>query len=321
MRRSTGIRSRPVRHAEGHIDVITARIVGGLGNQMFQYAAALALARHHGTDVRLDIGEFRVNTARRFQLRMLQVGAAVADDAASEVERLETVPRALVATGEMVRRIGRRIAPRTDEIYHEPTFHFDPGFFDLKPPVTLSGYFQSERYFTSVADEVRQQFKLLRPLPAGALAVAERVERTPVAVSVHVRRGDYVNQPDAARVHGVHGADYYRRATNIIEAGLGSNVTFFVFSDEPETASSILDFLPRERLVLVKGDPDRPWDDLTVMSRCHHHVVANSSFSWWGAWLNPRPDKRVVAPRAWFTTSELRQKNTCDLYPDHWILV
>ncbi|MBT2829259.1 alpha-1,2-fucosyltransferase, partial [Staphylococcus coagulans] len=76
-----------------------------------------------------------------------------------------------------------------------------------------------------------------------------------------------------------------------------------------------------EQLVHVSGDPERPWEDMALMARCRHHVIANSSFSWWGAWLNPSSDKIVIAPRAWFTSAELRARNTCDLYPAGWILL
>jgi hypothetical protein len=99
------------------------------------------------------------------------------------------------------------------------------------------------------------------------------------------------------------------------------DLTIFVFSDDPAAAEGVLDFVPAASLVHVRGDPERPWEDLALMTRCRHHVVANSSFSWWGAWLNPSPDKVVIAPRAWFTLAGLRQQNTCDLWPASWILL
>jgi hypothetical protein len=102
---------------------------------------------------------------------------------------------------------------------------------------------------------------------------------------------------------------------------VGARITAFVFSDDPNDAEAVLDFAPRGSLVHVRGDPHRPWEDMALMARCRHHITANSSFSWWGAWLNPSADKIVIAPREWFTPGELRQRNTCDLYPPGWILV
>src|SRR5262249_30692563 len=95
----------------------------------------------------------------------------------------------------------------------------------------------------------------------------------------------------------------------------------FVFSDDPATAERELHFVPASRLVHVRGDAGRPWEDMALMARCRHHVIANSSFSWWGAWLNRSPEKIVVAPRAWFTPSDLGKRNPGDLYPSGWILV
>jgi Glycosyl transferase family 11 len=95
----------------------------------------------------------------------------------------------------------------------------------------------------------------------------------------------------------------------------GSDVTFFLFSDEPDAAAETVDFLAAGQLVVVSGDTGRPWESMALMARCRHHVIANGSFSWRGAWLDPKPDKTVVAPRAWFTPAELRTRNTCNLCP------
>jgi hypothetical protein len=141
-----------------------------------------------------------------------------------------------------------------------------------------------------------------------------------VPVSVHIRRGDYLN-PGTAEFHGILGEPYYRQAIDRIEAALGEGIDFFIFSDDPAAAEQVLNFVPKPRLNHVRGDPQRPWEDMALMARCRHHVTANSSFSWWGAWLNRSPDKVVVAPRAWFAPTELKKLNMTDLYPPGWILV
>ncbi len=146
-----------------------------------------------------------------------------------------------------------------------------------------------------------------------------RIEHSRLPVSVHVRRGDYLN-PGTTEFHGVLGEPYYREAVSRIGAALGNGADFFIFSDDPTAAGQVLNFVPKSRLTHVCGDPERPWEDMALMARCQHHVTANSSFSWWGAWLNRSPDKLVVAPRTWFAPTELKKLNTADLYPPGWIL-
>jgi hypothetical protein len=144
-----------------------------------------------------------------------------------------------------------------------------------------------------------------------------RIQASRLPISVHVRRGDYLN-PSTAKFHGILGEPYYRQALARIEAAIGGGAALFVFSDDPAAAEQVLNFVPKSRLVHVRGEPERPWEDMALMARCRHHIIANSSFSWWGAWLNPFPDKVVIAPRAWFAPTELKRHNTADLYPPGW---
>jgi hypothetical protein len=306
--------------------VITVSTLGGLGNQMFQYAAAKALANKHGVRLVIDDSAFRNYPLRSFLLDRLRVPEA----AGSINQRPVDAPRRTEGFAVMqwrnradrvLTRLGLVRLPRPASSYSEPHFQFDPDFFKLCNTVSIFGYFQSERYFIGIADELRRYFQPCEPLGPPALAMADRIARTEMPVSVHIRRGDYVRSAETARVHGSLGVKFYRKALDILQGTLPSPITVFVFSDEPADAESTLDFVSPDNLVHVRGDPDRPWEDMALMARCRHHVIANSSFSWWGAWLNPSADKIVVAPREWFTPVELRQRNTCDLYPSDWILV
>jgi hypothetical protein len=301
--------------------LIVVHVVGGLGNQMFQYAAALALARRHDVALQIDASGFRFYRSRPFQLDKLSIPAEYLPSRHAE-PLLPVRPSAALDLAERVlRRIGR---PRTfgrRGLYREPHYHFDRKFFELKPPVLLDGYFQSERYFAPVTDELRRHFRSQLPLAPAAAGVGDVIERTASSISVHVRRGDYITAAGAARTHGVPDSGYYRRAMDILASRNGGDFRVFLFSDAPDEAARLLDFIPAGRLVVVRGDTAQPWDGMALMAKCRHHIIANSSFSWWGAWLDPRPDKAVIAPRAWFTPDELRRKNTCDLYPEQWILV
>jgi hypothetical protein len=304
--------------------VITVSLIGGLGNQMFQYAAGKALAERHDVPLALDLSGFRNYALRSFLLDRLSVPEAElarASEASAEKTPhnftralwMQRIDRLLVCTG-----LPKLVASPTQ--YREPHFHYDPAFEALGPKTSLFGYFQSERYFSSIAKTLRDCLSPREPLSAISVEVLTRIERSLLPVSVHVRRGDYLNH-GTAEFHGILGESYYREAIDRIDAALGEGADFFIFSDDPAAAEQVLNFMPKSRLIHVYGDPERPWEDMALMARCRHHVTANSSFSWWGAWLNRSSDKIVVAPRAWFGPAELKKRNTADLYPPGWILV
>ena len=304
--------------------MITVSLIGGLGNQMFQYAAGKALAERHGVPLALDLSGFENYALRSFLLDRLLVPEASASPARAEPIQK---PEVNFARAKWKARIDRLLAkaglpkltPSPHE-YREPHFHYDPAFETLGPRTALFGYFQSERYFSSIAGSLRDWFSPREPLGSAAFTTLARIEASRLPISVHVRRGDYLN-PGTAEYHGILSDSYYRDALGRLGAGANQDAQLFVFSDDAAAAEQVLDFVPKSRQVYVRGDPARPWEDMALMARCRHHVIANSSFSWWGAWLNRSSDKIVVAPRAWFAPNELRSKNTEDLYPAGWILV
>jgi hypothetical protein len=293
---------------------------------MFQYAAAKALARRHGVELVVDESSFRTYALRSFMLDRLQIpeiDASIGKHSVSEPMRAKNfaIMQWRNRADRFLTRLGLAQLAKAHGAYSEPHLHFDPDFFSLGSTVSLYGYFQSERYFSNIADDLRCYFQPREPLGLQAQAVADMIARADTPVSIHVRRGDYVKSAETARVHGSLGAAYYKKALQVLQGTIGTRITTFVFSDDATAAEDSLNFASRENLVHVRGDPDRPWEDMTLMALCGHHIVANSSFSWWGAWLNPSPNKIVIAPREWFTPEELRRRNTCDLYPPDWILV
>ena len=304
--------------------MITVSLIGGLGNQMFQYAAGKALAERHGVRLCLDVSGFRDYALRSFLLDRLLVPEAVVSSEQAEVPQKVG---ANFVRAKWKRRIDRllgraglpKLAPSPQE-YREPHFHYDPAFEALGPETSLFGYFQSERYFGSIAGGLREWFMPREPLGGAGADMLARIESSRLPISVHVRRGDYLN-PGTAEFHGILAEPYYRQALGRLEAGIGQEAELFVFSDEAAAAEQVLNFVPKSRLVHVCGDPERPWEDMALMARCRHHIIANSSFSWWGAWLNRSPEKIVVAPRAWFAPAELSKRNTGDLYPAGWLVI
>ncbi|PDT58062.1 alpha-1,2-fucosyltransferase [Bradyrhizobium diazoefficiens] len=305
--------------------MITVSLIGGLGNQMFQYAAGKALAERHGVGLALDLSGFRSYPLRSFLLDRLLVPEAItaAQAEAGVPDKSESNFVRAKWRGRIDRLLGRAGLPQLAQQpheYREPHFHYDPAFEAQGPRTTLFGYFQSERYFGRIAESLRGWFSPREPVGGAAAEMLARIQASRLPVSVHVRRGDYLN-PGAAEFHGILGDAYYREALGRLEGAIGGEMELFVFSDDPAAAEQLLSFIPKSRLVHVRGEPERPWEDMVLMARCRHHIIANSSFSWWGAWLNGAQDKVVIAPRAWFAPNELRKVNTADLYPDGWILV
>jgi hypothetical protein len=304
--------------------MITVSLIGGLGNQMFQYAAGKALAERHGASLALDLGGFRNYnyfgnynlTPRPFlldRLRVPEAGGGSVTKAAENFVRAKS--KELI--DRLLSRGGLPKLAQSPQDYREPHFHYDHAFEALGPQTNLFGYFQSERYFGSIAECLRDWFAPRKPLVGEMLGL---IQASRLPISVHVRRGDYLN-PDTAEVHGILGEPYYRQALGRLERATGREAELFVFSDDPPASEQVLNFVPRSRLVHVRGEPERPWEDMALMAHCRHHIIANSSFSWWGAWLNRSPDKIVIAPHAWFAPNELKKRNTCDLYPPGWLVI
>lgn len=286
--------------------MIVTRLSGGLGNQMFQYAAGRRLALARGTELVLDpspLSDPRVRTPRCYELGRYPIRARVGEP--SEIDALERRRRSL--TSRLARRLGRRPASV------ERGFGFDPAVLDLPDGSCLEGHWQSERYFADAADEVRAELSLETPPGENDAAWLARIASCS-SVSVHVRRGDYVSDPAVLAMHGTCSLDYYVRACEHLAKRVADPV-YFVFTDDPEWARSHLS-LPGETAFVDHNGPDAGPEDLRLMSRCQHHIIANSTFSWWGAWLDPRPDKLVIAPRRWFQDD---RRQTRDVVPDGWV--
>ena len=211
------------------------------------------------------------------------------------------------------RLLDRALPLRRRTLIVERAFTFDPDVLrTTRRNIYLQGYWQSEKYFRDIRPMLQRDLTVKTEPDAANAAMAGRIRRVE-SVSLHVRRGDYVSNEVTTRVHGVMDPDYYRRAAE----DLGARVRqphFFVFSDEPQWAREHLELGHPTTVVDLNG-PDRSCEDLRLMRLCRHHIIANSSFSWWGAWLSDGPDPVVIAPKRWFRESE---HDTRDLIPDRW---
>lgn len=286
--------------------MIVTKLCGGLGNQMFQYAMARRLALDHEAPLYLDLRDFVSDPLRDYRLAHLRIQAEIATSA---------ILRHFAAGSWRTWRGLRRLAPYIPvrgKVRQERDFAFDPAALECRPPIYLSGFWQSERYFASVADHIRTDFQLNQPMTADREALAARMRATQ-SVSLHVRRGDYVTNAHTNAYHGVMPIEWYQRAMAMM-AEAQEQPTFFVFSDDPAWVRDNMSApWPME---FVDPDPDgREFEDMHLMACCRNHITANSSFSWWGAWLNPRLDKRVIVPRRWFDQGG---QPTTDLIPREW---
>jgi hypothetical protein len=291
---------------------VVTHLMGGLGNQMFQYAAGRALALRTGSSLKLDLSGCDAADARPFELDKCPIDAVAATKA--ELAALGAATRA--QPNRLVRMLGRLkesyFTPNS-RICRERHFHFDPAVINLRPPVLLFGHWQSERYFLDYADTIRCELTSTIELDAKNAAMAERIESVN-AVSLHVRRGDYADNPVTNRYHGTCTVDYYQRSLAYLSERIQSP-HIFVFSDDYDWARGNLRFTVPTTFIDINTAAEG-YRDMQLMVRCRHHIIANSSFSWWGAWLSPRAEKVVVAPRRWFRTTT---NDTRDLIPEGWI--
>jgi hypothetical protein len=178
----------------------------------------------------------------------------------------------------------------------------------------LIGYWQSERYFLGIRDVLGAELEV-QEAPTGAnLRLLERI-RSCDAVSLHVRRGDYVADPRTNAFHGILDQTYYQDALRVVGDQVG-NPTVFVFSDDIEAARAYVGHLGLMTFVDVNG-PAEAHQDLRLMRACKHHIIANSSLSWWGAWLADWPHKVVIAPRRWFKDPNAQGRSE-ELIPRNW---
>ena len=291
--------------------MICVQLKGGLGNQLFQYAAGRALALRHSTDLLLDPYAFDIinskTTTRYFELNNFKYLARIATREESRdfrwLQRLSP--------------LSRMVSPWIS--YKEKSVTFDSGFHSLKNNTYLVGYWQSHNYFTDFSAELMVEISPSTPLSSKSLDCLYKINHSN-SVAIHIRRGDYVSSPTASKYHGVLPLDYYYAAIQCI----ANNITspqYFIFSDDPEWCRSNLLLNSSNAVFIDHNDGANAWQDLVLMSHCQNSIIANSSFSWWGAWLADQQQsgrqRLVVAPSRWFGGGNVQ--SVVGRFPSHWI--
>lgn len=288
--------------------MIIVELSGGFGNQLFQYAAGLSLAKHHGVELRVDISRLNkpdtiTGTTRNadiFNLAILPLEATLHD--------VETIvnQQLLSSTLDMFKPLHKR------RIYKERSTRFDKNFFKAPTPLYLKGNRQSEKYFRPYQSFVREHLQLSRSIIARVEGYGLSMQEVE-SVSIHIRRGDYLT-PVAMDWLGVLPLSYYHDAINRI-ATAHPNSKFYVFSDDITWVKNNLSI--QHPVVFASGTiSNSALEDFYLMSCCKHNIIANSTFSWWAGWMNNNPEKMVICPAKWYNKTAL---NTSDLYPKGWI--
>ena len=267
--------------------------LGRLGNQMFQFAALKGIAANRGFTYCIPPSDSYTEDTN-----VEQYDAQVASGKAMHQLFL---PFKLEKTSDLNCQYldpKRPTAP-------EAGFNFDENLFNRVPDwVNIQGFFQSWKYFKHIEDEIRDDFQFKDFVQDPCNEMMSSLEEVPI--SLHIRRKDYVTNPN----HSALGIEYYQKALKEFD----ENETVLVFSDDPDWCKE-QELFADDRFMIAEGNSG--WVDMCLMTMCKGHIIANSSFSWWGAWL--AKSEKVVAPSGWFNGSDLEHLDTTDLIPDEWI--
>ncbi len=280
---------------------VISKLYGGLGNQMFQYAAGRALAIRSNSTLLLDKRFFDAHQSTSFDLDRFNIRRVVGTGKFPPYHK----------ENKLLYFLWRHLKPGP-QLVRETSPSFDNRLLKPLSGVYLDGYWQSERYFSDVAETIREDLRIITP-PSPENAVHLAGIAVCPAVSLHVRRGDYL-WPEHETLHGTCSMDYYAKALELVASHMAAEPVVYVFSDEPDWARDNL-VLPFEKRVMSHNTTATSYEDMRLMSACRHHIIANSTFSWWGAWLNPSPEKIVVAPQRWFADPKI---DNPDIIPDGW---
>ncbi len=290
--------------------MIVVKLQGGLGNQMFQYACARRLANNNNTELCVDISAYQnmpdTDTPRHYELDCFALNCKIIDPKTINVVGSSAPNRFLIKS------VINNLSKNKLHEYSNPSQTFDKKVLQLKDNYYLVGWFQNEKYFKDIREIIIRDFSYITDPCTESSKIIDKV-KAQESVSLHVRRGDYVTNKFANKFHGVTNLEYYKLAIEKISESV-PKPSFYVFSDDIEWCKKELKI--SHPTVFVTHNSTGA-EDLRIMKECKHNIIANSSFSWWGAWLNKNNQKVVIAPRVWFADSEHQEQT--DIIPTSWL--
>lgn len=285
-------------------------VTGGLGNQLFQYATAVALSEKYNQDFSLDISGYDKYKLHPLKLNSFNISIPLVSEKALSSIFFEKVKLRKVFKNKFLSSIFN--------------FYLEDGLaYNEAIAVQLTetrakayfGYFQSEKNFVNVKQRLLKELTLKDELPTSVKYYLNSVKSNH-SVAIHIRRGDYVSNDVAASVHGVCSKEYYSSALDYLIKKYEDFNSFriFIFSDDIKWCKENLSF---RNSVFIDANLE-PEHDLFLMSQCNHQIISNSTFSWWAAWLNTYDRKTVIAPKHWFRTTEVSNE---DILPSSWVRI
>jgi len=290
--------------------MIIAELNGGLGNQMFQYAFGKMLSLEFNCELLVDISQLGSSSplknvvSRNYELDVFDAEIMFAS------EKLVSGFNRNGAVKSLLRKLR---LPHT-KTFIEDTDMKRVNISSIVPPVMVKGYWQSQSYFIKYKEQIKKEFTFKRGSICSVHAQTALIHEKQ-SVSIHIRRGDYITNLTASNVLGVLDPEYYKSSINLICDRI-ERPYFYVFSDDPTWAIQNFSHIPDLEIIDSRGMGSHI--DLWLMSNCKHNIIANSSYSWWAAWLNKNNDKVVIAPRRWFKDSSLMHES---LVPSDWLTI
>lgn len=287
--------------------MIVVRLMGGLGNQLFQYAAARHLAILNNTELYLDTSFLEntpmEDTVRGFELDKFNINAIVADD---------TLLKSFYGSGftkkdtwmSYVFSVGKR------RKYKFNNYGFDENLLKLRGNYYIRGFYQSEKYFKEIADVISKELEIKQELISVNQTIVNEIKNKN-AVSIHIRHGDYAKNLTAMDAHSLCSKDYFRKSMKYMKEQVGTDCKFYLFTDDKEWVKN--EMTMEEDCELISGNTTI--EDFYLMSICKHNIISNSTYSWWAAWLNKNPNKIVIMPKYWtnhLVTEDIKLK------PNNW---
>lgn len=289
--------------------MIVVRLMGGLGNQLFQYAAARHLAHLNNTELFVDNSYLQTPTEnvapRNYELGSFNVVSKIADQKllhsfhGCEFSAKERILTKLISLGK-------------NNKYKFDEYGFDEHLLELRGNYYIRGFFQSEKYFKNIKEVIRKELTIKDEfIPKDDLLIKSISNQN--SVSIHIRRGDYIRNLSSMEAHGLCSKDYYTKSIEFIKRELGNDIHFYLFTDDAKWVQNEMKWEINSTLIENKTT----LEDFYLMSLCKQNIIANSTFSWWAAWLNNNNDKKVILPKHWLNNL---LSETIEIAPKNWII-
>lgn len=289
--------------------MIKIKINWWLWNQMFQYAFIKALSIRNNVNFKLDTTWFK-NYFRSFDLEILNIEKKYCSK--NEIPFYENIYSKNKYVNFLINKTKLVIRRLNPHHFWETQFNYDKNIINIKKWY-IEWYFYTEKYFKKHENQIKKDFNFIKKISKKNIKLLEKIRKTN-SISIHIRRWDYIENKKTNQFHWVCSIDYYKKAIKYIEKRIDKPI-FFIFSDDIDWCKKNLQI----NWIFVDWNTwDKSWEDMKLMSECKHNIIANSSFSWWGAWLNSNNKKIVISPKKWVNNKNI---NTSDIIPNNWIKI